>query len=157
MKRILLLTFILSLFISGFAQRPIASKEIRNFKAKMILPSVGEQERVSQSGVLPLASPALTTVDEEVVGKSFYDLQTNSTVGNRIVAYDDGTMGAVWTFSGETAFTDRGTGYNYFDGSDWGDYPTVRLEDDRTGWPSYAAWGENGEINVCHYAGGRRY
>ncbi len=153
MKRILLLTFILSLFFSGFAQRPVASKEIRNFKAKMILPTAGQEEGVSQSGVLPFSSPAITTVDEDVVGKTFYDLQTNSAVANRVVVYDDGTIGAAFTFSGETAFTDRGTGYNYFDGADWGDYPTERIEDERTGWPAYDAWGENGEIVVSHYSG----
>jgi len=31
-----------------------------------------------------------------------------------------------------------------------GDDPTVRIEDVRTGWPSYAPLGENGEIVVSH-------
>ncbi len=32
-------------------------------------------------------------------------------------------------------------------------YPLSELENDRTGWPAYAAWGENGEINCAHYSG----
>ncbi len=89
-----------------------------------------------------------------VVGETWYDLQSNSSVSNRIHAFDDGTIGATWTRGmTPTGYADRGTGYNYFDGNSWGAYPTERIEDVRTGWPTYAPYLENGEI-VCAHSGG---
>ena len=86
-----------------------------------------------------------------VVGETWYDLQSNSTMAQRIYAYPDGTMGAAWTRGmTPTAYTDRGTGYNYYDGSTWGPYPAERIEDVRVGWPTYQPYGENGEIVVAH-------
>ena len=40
-------------------------------------------------------------------------------VQNRIVVHDNGTMSAAWTMSSElnSSWSDRGTGYNYFDGT----------------------------------------
>ncbi|MCF8232287.1 MAG: T9SS type A sorting domain-containing protein [Bacteroidales bacterium] len=65
-------------------------------------------------------------------------------------------MAATFTMGNESApsFPDRGTGYNYYDGSSWSDNPTERVEDVRTGWPSYAPLGENGEIVVSHMTEG---
>ena len=65
--------------------------------------------------------------------------------------FPDGTIGATWTFgNAATAFADRGTGYNYFDGSSWGAAPTARIESVRVGWPSYCPMGENGEMVIAH-------
>ncbi|MEZ5083318.1 MAG: carboxypeptidase regulatory-like domain-containing protein [Bacteroidales bacterium] len=36
--------------------------------------------------------------DEEIIGNTFYDLQSNTSMQNRIYKYDDGTIGAAWTF-----------------------------------------------------------
>jgi hypothetical protein len=49
-----------------------------------------------------------------------------------------------------SSFPGRGTGYNYYNGTEWGPMPTERLESIRCGWPSYAPWGPNGEIVVSH-------
>lgn len=88
---------------------------------------------------------------EVELGETFYDLQTNGCLDNRFTIWDDGTMAAIWTRGlAATAFINRGTGYNYFDGSVWGPWPTGRIEDRRCGWPSHAAWGETGEIVVSH-------
>jgi hypothetical protein len=49
------------------------------------------------------------------IGKTFYDLQSNVSVGNRIVRHSDGTVSAVWIEScaaGAPSFSTRGTGYN---------------------------------------------
>ncbi|MBM3434954.1 MAG: T9SS type A sorting domain-containing protein [Bacteroidetes bacterium] len=53
----------------------------------------------------------------------------------------------------ESAFEDRGTGYNYFDGTTWQPWPEERIENQRTGWPSYAPFGANGELIAAHYSG----
>jgi hypothetical protein len=88
---------------------------------------------------------------ESIVGTTWYDLQTYGAMPHRIYAYPDGTVGVVWMMGFETtAWSDRGTGYNYFDGSDWGTYPTEKLESIRTGWPCYAPLGPNGEVVASH-------
>ena len=89
--------------------------------------------------------------NETIIGTSYYDLQSNSMLGNRLEVFDDGTMGAVWTMGHEaSAFPNRGTGYNYYDGEAWAPQPTARIQDTRCGWPSIAAWGAGGEISVAH-------
>jgi hypothetical protein len=66
--------------------------------------------------------------------------------------HDDGTMSAVWTMSHElnTSFSDRGTGYNFFDGTAWGMQPLNRLENSRGGWPSIIAMGSGKEASITH-------
>ena len=54
--------------------------------------------------------------------------------------------------SAESSYPERGTGYNYYDGTRFGDMPTERVESIRSGWPSIAACG-NGEILVSHASG----
>jgi hypothetical protein len=89
-----------------------------------------------------------------VIGGTRYDLQSNSTMQRRIHAFADGTIGATWTRGmADPNFADRGTGYNYYDGSVWGAAPSERIEPVRTGWPAYQPYGENGEI-VCSHTGG---
>lgn len=93
--------------------------------------------------------------EEDLIGNSYFDLQSNSSMQNRLYLFSDGTMGATFTFGAEyDAFPDRGTAYNYFDGSDWSEPPIERIESQRTGWPAYAPFGENGEIIVAHISGG---
>ncbi len=92
-----------------------------------------------------------TLFNETTIGTTWYDLQSNSALSNRIHYFPDGTISAVWTMGFQpTAFPERGTGYNYFDGSTWDSQPTQRIETDRCGWPSIAPWGNNGEIVVSH-------
>lgn len=91
------------------------------------------------------------TLDENIIGETFYDLQSNALLSDRIYVFQDGTIGAVWTLGLESSsFPDRGTGYNLYDGTAWGGAPGERIETFRAGWPSYAPWGENGEIIVSH-------
>ena len=88
---------------------------------------------------------------EDDLGTTRYDLQTNYAIQNRIKLFPDGTIAGTWTRGiTETAFSERGTGYNYFDGTTWGPEPTSRIETVRTGWPSVDAWNASGEIVVSH-------
>ena len=89
-----------------------------------------------------------------IMGNTYYDLQSNGGIQNRFHIYDDGSMAVVYTYgTSYPNFPERGTGYNYFDGNEWGPYPTQRVESERTGWPSYAPFGENGEIFCSHLSG----
>lgn len=72
------------------------------------------------------------------VGSTYYDLQTNASIGRRVMLLPDGTVSVAWTTSEDDAYTKRGTGYNHFDGNNWLTVanPTKRLETVRIGWPS---------------------
>lgn len=96
-------------------------------------------------------------IDPYTVGISTYDLQTNASVQNRIRYYNtDKTVTTVWTMSKSTANTypDRGTGYNFNDGSTWinGNDATARLEGVRVGWPSvdYSETQNKKEFVITH-------
>lgn len=93
-----------------------------------------------------------TSFENEVsLNTTEYDLQSNANLGNRFIQFDDGTMATTCTRGfGNPAFSDRGTGYSYFDGTDWNIKPE-RIEANRAGWPAVTNWGENGEIVVSHY------
>ena len=93
-----------------------------------------------------------STINEEIIGTTTYDLQSNAAVQNRIIVHDDGTISAAWTISQQynTTYTDRGTGYNFYDGTSWGAQPTNRLEDSRGGWPSLISLGNGSEASITH-------
>ena len=86
------------------------------------------------------------------IGDTWNDCQTYGNIMQRIWAYDDGTVGAIWMGMGPgtPGVPDRGTGYNYFDNSSWGEPDPHVGSDDRMGTPSYAPWGVDGEI-ICQY------
>jgi len=153
MKRILLFTLVFCFAASTFAQRVYTPKELRNVSVANTQ-AITESLNFNNEDALP-AAPVEVLVDEATMGLTYYDLQSNSSMQNRIHAFDDGTIGGVYTYgvNHTSGFDDRGTGYNYFDGNDWGPYSTERIEADRTGWPAYAPFGENGEIALAHYSG----
>ena len=103
----------------------------------------------------PHTSAALnskSTITEELIGTTTYDLQSNAAVQNRIIVHDDGTISTAWTMSQQynTTYSDRGTGYNFFDGTTWGAQPTARLEATRGGWPSILKMGSGKEASMTH-------
>lgn len=102
--------------------------------------SVGGQMRANSFGRVQL-------------GTTYYDLQTNSAICNRVVRNADGTIGATWTISqtpDHPGFADRGTGYNYYNGTAWGLEPTSRIESKRTGWPNIVHLANGSELVVSH-------
>jgi BNR/Asp-box repeat. len=161
MKKALLLSLILTVGMTGFTQRIIVKKG--DFAKQKVLASVinyNEQEtpamNFQSSDILPKASRSRSTrsYDEFSTMITQYDLQTNSSLGNRIALWDDGTAAVVatWDNSQSSTFANRGTGYNYYDGSSFGEEPTTRIETDKSGWPSIAPLGD-GEIIASHASG----
>jgi len=93
-----------------------------------------------------------TAINEEIIGTTTYDLQSNACVMDRILMHNNGSISAAWTMSQlyNTSYADRGTGYNFFDGTAWGSQPTIRLESSRCGWPSMLATSSGREIAIAH-------
>ena len=90
---------------------------------------------------------------EDVIGDTWYDMQTNAAIDPRLTVYPDGSMGGTW-IRGTVNSAERGSGYNYYSGTAWGPSPSARIENDRTGWPSYAPLGPTGEIVIAHLDNG---
>jgi len=154
MKKILL-------FAVAFAIVSVGISQVSQYSPKAWYNTVIEKkaEKVAEQEATNYTKPVNPTVTnlraaDIVIGETWYDLQTNSSMANRIYAFEDGTIGVTWTRGFEhTAYPDRGTGYNYYDGTDWGPYPEERVEATRTGWPNLAPYGVNGEI-ICSHTGG---
>lgn len=157
MKRILLLTLALCVGFVGFAQnRANISKELKD---KMVV----RHYQMPADPTPPMTNynqvPSGNLKDAKMLGEeteiieTLYDLQSNAALSNRLIAWPDGTVAGVCTRGIDQpaafAFPDRGTGYNYFDGTTWAPKPSARIETIRTGWPSIAPWGD-GEIVVAH-------
>jgi hypothetical protein len=153
MKKLLLIVIALSAGFLANSQRPCQlTKQQKDYH--IILTAKSDvKEEISFNNVFdPTVRSASTAPQETIVGNTKYDLQSNTMVSGRIYQHADGTVGAVWTqgFDDANTFPERGTGYNYFDGSEWDPIPTARIESVRCGWPNYSSWGENGEIVISH-------
>ena len=169
MKKVLLLSLGLAMGFGAFAQNRVA-KEAVSGKATVSKVAVGndiytgsvlENSAKSNSSVVV---NRYTNFEEGVAMETYYDLQSNGYVSNRMYQKANGDVAVVTTMSREQNLTasDRGTGYNFIAGgnmSNLGDIPEVREEanatgaDVRTGWPSIAPYGAEGEILVNHSSG----
>ena len=152
------ITIITTLLLSiGLYAQIIPGKGTTGIKAKNDKITMSGDEALNHLMVNPNPHTSVTlnsknNLSSEIIGTTTYDLQSNAAVQNRIVVHNDGTISAAWTRSDEynAAWNDRGTGYNFFDGTSWGPYPSSRLESSRGGWPSIIALGNGGECAITH-------
>ena len=120
MKKLLLFIFILFLGLGAYSQKKcLTIKEARKIMKTAIYQA--PTDIVVNSGQANKISTDATLLDPEetAIGNTYYDLQSNSLLQNRIYRWEDGSIGAVWTRGLESppGFPDRGTGYNFFDGT----------------------------------------
>jgi len=153
MKRILLLSLALCFGLVGISQEATTRQDkfkLAKSDSEMINRATDNASNFSNP-VSMVRSTYVVAPSEVQLGTTWYDLFSNFGVGNRFWRFEDGTMAAVWMLGYEaTSFPDRGTGYNYYNGTEWGTEPDTRIEDLKCGWPSITAWGANGEISVAH-------
>lgn len=126
---------------------------IKDIKAEYPTTAIsGFETQEASAAESPMMMPQ-QTLDQNVIGQSYYDLQTNYSIQNRFVNHPI-LKSASWTFSLQTSpFNDRGTGYNHYNGA-WDAQPTTRLESIRTGWSSLIHTGSGSEISIAHQASG---
>lgn len=90
----------------------------------------------------------------EVIGHTTYDLQSNSSDPQRLFHDGNGNISATWTGSinlnSGSGWPDRGTFYNHYNGSTWKAEPTIRLEAQRTGWPTNVITKSGAEVSIAH-------
>jgi len=146
MKKILLLSVMIALGVGLMAQSRFANPTRQAVPAR----AIDGTEITPQGGIY--SAPYKATL-EDIMGDTRYDAQTNASPDNRLIVWPDGTISGAWTKgNADPGYSDRGTGYNYFNGTAWGAPPTQRIETVRTGWPSTAKWGD-GEIVMSHQSG----
>ncbi len=165
MKKLLLLSLFLCAVANTNAQqfKIGARKHLRTTTkpiSLVLMPGGGNDiVPLNSNSSLNLVAPptnkrTFLSVSESSIGLTDYDLQTNESIQNRLLKHSDGTLSATWTFApvGSAAgFPLRGTGYNYFDGSNWGPIPTTRLETiNRSGWPNVVVTASNKEVIINH-------
>lgn len=146
MKKILLAVCALFMFSAVFAQ----SERVDMRKHAVAVPYKGKTQLTGfEQGAEPQVQPS-RYVGRNFIGSTFYDVQSNGSMAQRMVAHNDGTLSAIWTTCGSTAAT-RGTGYNYYNGSYWENPSsnTSRIENTKTGWGTIASIG-NAEIVISH-------
>lgn len=171
MKKLLLLAMAVTVGMASFAQKttyqvptvnPALAKKTAKATKRAVFDKANQAAKPvkpSQNIIKPKAKPTPVSPMapiETKIGETTYDLQTNSAVGNRIVLNPNGTVQATWTYSSElnSAWSDRGTGYNYFDGTSWGAFPTSRIEGStRTGWPEIVTLADGSEVVISHAPG----
>lgn len=158
MKKFLLLIMLFSIGSFSFSQeRIIIPKYVRDISKRVEFIYATDEVVNVEVNLNPCVSSSKQVTGEDEVGTTYYDLQSNRMLSNRIHVFQDASIGTVWTRGVDSVpyFEDRGTAYNYFDwNNSWLDSPVSRVEDERTGWPSYAPFGENGEIIVAHLDSG---
>ena len=171
MKKILLLSLSLVMGLCAFAQQvavkslpaPVkATLEKKALGTDVVKGTVNFDTRGSSKPVV--LNNGYDYMEAEAIYTT-YDLQSNSFVANRMYQTKDGSVAVVATMSNslnDEAFLDRGTGYNFTEGGKaygWNEVSLTRVEanatgyDMRTGWPSIAPYGAEGEILVNHSTG----
>lgn len=162
MKKFTIVTMALFWATTTFAQTTVAHRppqvKPQYYKGPSMVPMI-----YSGNEQLPVPTQSTTSssaigqtqtirdITETVIGDTYYDLQTNNATSDRLVYNSTtGTVSAVWTYSAGNQGVDRGTGYNYFDGTAWGDAPTARIETERTGFTNICIPSGGAENVVAH-------
>ena len=149
MKKILLFVFLTMFGVVVMAQYKPAK-----FAKTLKTPNIRETAAVdNQAPGVQLGNPVVNTkaaMGEYIGTSGTYDMQSNASSMDRVICWPDGTVSASWMMANATSYADRGSGYNYFDGTAWSAAPTARVESVKTGWPNLCKWNGNGEIIVAH-------
>src|SRR5215212_1361077 len=154
MKKILLVASLLAPTLI-FAQQSGSDANIVQQQTNIVVPAV----------ILPYVNPhphagngfvrkANLPYKLDTIGYTYYDLQTNASIGNRVLVHNDGRVSVAWTYSpdGTSEFPLRGTAYNHFNNVSWGNHPLSRIENERLGWPSIGLLPGGNEYVIAHFA-----
>ena len=159
MKRAILLSAVMSTMIVAYGQSP---SELHQPSAKQLIQK-GQLDAVDGFRFDQAPNAEATTpvshgkyrsevYDFVRVGNTYYDLQSNASIGRRAILHGDGTITVAWTYSGtsSTTWPDRGSAVNHFNGAAWGTEPSLRTENVRTGWPSIGELPDGSIYTIAH-------
>ncbi len=153
MKKVLTITLVLITGMWTYGQIPRMNRSLVNKSVKVVAKKHIRDISDFTMPINPTVSSIRNLDNGTTIGITWYDLFTNATNANNLFMFDDGTISAGWTYGVEaTSFPDRGTGYNYYNGDQWGSVPSQRLESLKTGWGHVSDLGGGGEIVIAHDA-----
>lgn len=165
MKKLLLCGIALTVALSVSAQNRVGNKVPLANASRYNKAATAQKQTEGIDNYTPLravTTPAANAtagfktsaiLSEYVIGNTLYDLQSNRGPARRVVNNGDGTLSADWTFSAnQSGYPDRGTAYNYFDGTSWGPIPTARIEPTKTGFANIGVVGGY-EYTLAHVGG----
>ncbi len=174
MKKVLLLSLSLVMGLGAFAQQKAVKKSLSApVKATYEKKALGTEVVEGTYDFVTTRGTQSVVVNEGVDYMEYesmyttYDLQSNGYVSNRMYQAKNGDVAVTANWSNlenDANFLDRGTGYNFAKGGktgkgEWYGIPESRAEanatgaDVRTGWPTIAPYGAEGEILVNHSEG----
>ncbi|MEY4875523.1 MAG: hypothetical protein RL708_672 [Bacteroidota bacterium] len=121
-------------------------------KASMV--STQDVCRTSKAASNTSQAKGMTSSVGTIIGRTFYDLQSNGAMQRRVMRYAGSKTSATWTYAPDSTndqFPNRGAGYNHFNGTTWGPIPTARVEAaTRTGWPALCTNASNQDVVISH-------
>jgi len=96
---------------------------------------------------------SFSQITETVIGNTTYPLQSEGSMPRRIILNPDGSISATWRFSLGfwNSWSESGTGYNFFNGTNWNPIPTSRTETDRTFHNSISITGNGKEMCTSEF------
>ncbi len=167
MKKLLLFALAVSVSLTVNSQTSRTAAGVKNYSVSVKMKPMKAENATTavdnqvpyRLGPLPAvknhshySSRTSSTFVETLIGKTIYDLQSNRGTAKRISNNLDGTLSAVWTMTpiGGSNGVDRGTGYNYYDGTTWGPIPTVRIDPIRVGFVNIDWTPQAGEWTCAH-------
>ena len=163
MKKVLFVSLAMAVAMTGFAQKGmerVKAVQPKTYTVDVNKRALGKDMDAQVLNFAPTTGAPANYRGDDYAGwatmMTHYDLQANGYVANRMWRFDDGSVGVVATWSQLASLTDRGTGYDYYDGTAFvydefdGEPLTARVETEKTGWPSYSQYGPDGEIIVSH-------
>lgn len=164
MKRIFLLGFAIA-SSAAFAQAPKTSVLPKDHNVAVITttreikdadkPSVVKADQnVRLNGATSLGKGAYSKATK--IGETKNNQQTNGSIYTRVYSHTGGKVSATWTSSQESipaGSSSRGSGYNHYNGTSWGNpvQSSLRIDPERTGFPNYAySAATNEEMILSH-------
>ena len=147
----MMVSFTVALFAQSVRPTPVTSQQAKNV---MITKPFSQPKDVTPLKMTstPTRGTNSLIASPLYIGTTYQEQQTNYNHHNTVAVFPDGTASVVWMTAPRNGNSDRGTGYNYFNGTSWiNPYDDIqRIENVRTGWPCIAPLGNNGEIVVAH-------
>lgn len=163
MKKIFLLSFAIA-SSAAFAQAPKNSVLPTNYNTAVntvkrttdtYKPSVVRTDNSTKLSNTSLGKGA-TYSKATKIGETMNNQQTNGSIYTRVYAHAGGKVSATWTSAQEgipNGSSSRGSGYNHFNGTSWGNpiQSSLRIDPERTGFPNYAySASTNEEMVLSH-------
>jgi hypothetical protein len=164
MKKILLLSFALATTLANAQTIQKANPAISNIAVPAkksvtddVKPSVVRTDinkRPTNSGTALGKGASFSKVTK--IGETSNNQQTNGSIYTRVYSLPNGKVSATWTSSQDgpaVGSSSRGSGYNHFNGTTWGNstQASLRIDPERTGFPCYAySSATNEEMILSH-------